>query len=181
MATNDNMLLLNNFFDRMNDIHYILMKDVETNEKKVFKIKNPTIPVYKVKEGIEVPDYFMEYRNIDDLKKHQVSYRWREWDLARLIGYDGFTNDVRQKHIDKDQIYLDKRLFGADIRINDRTIMDYLDSRGKKDKNGNMIYPDEPPIRNLHIGFFDLEWDIRIDSEDEADYPIYLMTYIDAK
>ncbi|MFW6312204.1 MAG: hypothetical protein ACOC1K_08240, partial [Nanoarchaeota archaeon] len=113
--------------------------------------------------------------------KHQVSYRWREWDLARLIGYDGFTHDVQQKHIDKEQIYLDKRLFGSDIRLNDRTIMDYLDSRGKKNKDGKMVYPDEPPIRNLHIGFFDLEWDIRVDSEDEADYPIYLMTYIDAK
>lgn len=179
--SNENMLLLNNYFDRNKNRHHILMKNVDTEEKKVYKINNPTIPIYKVKDDVEVPDYFMEYRDIEDLEKHDVSYRWREWDLARLIGYDGFTNDVRKKHIKKEQIYLDKRLFGADVRLTDRTIMDYLDSMGKEDKEGNITYPDEPPIKNLHIGFFDLEWDIRIDSDDEADYPIYLMTYFDSK
>lgn len=176
----NNVLLLNSFFDMFNDELYIVLKDVDSGKKVVKKEKNPKIPVYIVKGNKDIPDYYMEYRDKKDLKKEMVSYRWREWDIARAIGYDSFTHEVRQKNIKKEHIYLDKRVFGADLRLRDRVIMDYLDSFKTKDKDGNVVYPDDPPIKNLHIGYFDLEWDIK-HGKNEKDYPIYLMTYVDDK
>ena len=181
----DNTLLLNSFFDKYNNELYLVFKDVETGKKYVKTKEDPKIPVYLVKDNKKIPDYFMEYRNRDELRKTLVSYRFREWELARkLPGWETFTEDVRNDVIEKDRIYLDKRIFGGDININDRLIMDYLDSMGYEDSTGEMQYPDTPPIENIHLGFFDLEWDIKNSNTDEIfskKHPIYLMTYIDAK
>lgn len=180
----NNILLLNSFFDQRKNKLYMVLKDVEKDKKFVKVEENPHVPVYITKNDVEVPNYFKEYRHEDELEKKNVSYRFREWEIARALPeYDSFTDDVRNGNIDKEEIYLDKRVFGGDININDRIIMDYLDNLSYEE-DGETVYPDNPPIDNIHLGFFDLEWDVKYSKNNEifdGSNPIYLMTYVDAK
>lgn len=181
MSKARNDLFLNSFYDFREDKLYILMKDVETGEKKMTIQTKPKVNIYSLKDMRKEPEHFSEFEKIEDLQLHTVSYRWREYDIARLVGYGKFKDDVRDRNISKNDIYLDKRFFGSDLDIRDGLIMRYLDTFKKvdddgnpiKDKDGHIVYDDVPPIRNLHNGYIDIEADIRVTANEKFAEKVY--------
>lgn len=174
------ILLLNSFYDKDKDRFYYVYKDTKTGIKKHNFVNKPKIPIYKLKPEIEPPEYFKEYEKLENLNKHEVSYKYRIFDIARVNKYDSFAMDLKNKKVKAHDVFLDKTLYGADIDLRDWFLMNYMDSLADTNPDGSKDYKDEVPIRNIHCGYFDIETDIKV-SPNREEQPIYMLSYIDAK
>ena len=170
-------LFYNSYYNKIDDIFNIFTYNTETGEQKVFKIKKPKTPVYILKKNVEVPEYFKETMSIDNLDVHKVSYKWRTYAIAELLGRkDAYIRATRAGAMKRDHIFLDRRIFGSDLPIEDLTIMDYLDSLGYEEVDGVKNYYDVPPIKNLTRAFYDIETDV-VASNDRDKQPITCSTF----
>lgn len=86
-------LFLFSYYDKYNDELVSVMKNVETQEKIFKKLEKPRIPVYKT---IENQDIFREFVKMSEVKAHMCSYKWREWDIARLLNVNNFNDMVKE-------------------------------------------------------------------------------------
>ena len=153
-------------YDSWEDVHYRCWKNVKTGKKFMQPIKNPRIPIHIAKERIESYD---ECITDDKTNKHSVSYRWREYDIARLYKMHDFKDKVKNKQIKRKDIFLTKGLFGADLILDDRVLMDYATA-----------ISDDYRVPDLVIGAWDIETDIDV-SPYEGQQPIYMIGYADTK
>lgn len=171
-------LFYNSYYDKENDVYNLLMYNTETGEQYVKKIQKPKVSVYTVKG--EVPNYYRETMNLKDLDEHRVSYKWRGFELAKILGEgDSFRRALKERKIKYDHIFLDRRCIGSDLPIEDLTIMSYLDSLGYEEKDGVKDYNDLPPIKNIKKGYYDIETDV-LNIDEERLQPIICSTYYDA-
>lgn len=169
-------LYLNSFYDKENDIFCAIMKDVNNGEKTFYKKSNPQIPIYKAKKDYK---HYEEFLHTDDLERHMVSYKWRNFAIARMLGIKDYTTLLKNKKIKGNDVLLNTKIFGSDMDLRDYKIMDYMDSfQYTENEQGCRRYSDIPPIRNIHKSFFDIETDIAV-SDDRNKQPIYLITYVD--
>lgn len=170
-------LFLFSYYDKYSDELVSVMKNVETQEKIFKKIEKPKIPVYKTIENQEI---FREFVKMSEVKTHMCSYKWREWDIARLLNVNNFNEMVKEGTMNPANIHLNRNLYGSDLDIRDYMIMRYMDEFPHKvNEKGYHVYDDVPPIKNLHIGYLDIETDIKF-TYNREDQPVYMVTYIDA-
>ena len=173
------MLFYDSFYNKEDDTYNMKMLNTETGEMTVYREKNPKTDVYILKNGVPVPSYYKETQPLSDLDTHKVSYKWRAYDCARLLGSgNAFQNAVRNRQMKQTDIFLDRRLMGSDMDLENITIMKYLDSLGYEEKDGKKNYFDLPPIKNIRKGFYDIETDI-MHTNERADQPIICSTYLD--
>lgn len=172
-------LFLFSVYNQYKDQLITVMKDVESGEKSFNIINKPKIPIYFTKEK---QDIYREYVNRDEVTEHMVSYKWREFEIARMTGNEDFGENVKNGLIRAETVHLNKNLYASDLDIRDYMIYRYMDSFDytTDEKTGYKTYNSVPPIKNLHIGYLDIETNIMI-STDREKQPIYLITYIDAK
>lgn len=172
-----NELFYNSYYNKIDDIFNIYTYNVDTGDFKVYKMKQPKVPVYILKKNVETPEYFKETMSEEYLDKHKVSYKWRTYAIAELLGRkDAYIRATRAGAMKRDHIFLDRRIFGSDMAIEDLAIMDYLDSLGYEEVNGVKNYHDVPPIKNLTRGFYDIETDVMA-SNDRDKQPITCSTF----
>ena len=89
-------LFYNSYYDKENDVYNLLMYNTETGEQYVKKIQKPKVSVYTVKG--EVPNYYRETMNLKDLDEHRVSYKWRGFELAKILGEgDSFRRALKER------------------------------------------------------------------------------------
>ncbi|MGL5316843.1 MAG: hypothetical protein ACRC92_26535 [Peptostreptococcaceae bacterium] len=174
-------LLINTFYDNKDDVFFAVYKNTRTGEKWHERHEKPKVPTYVLKRDIKTPDYFLECAKVDNLDRHDVSYLFRPWGVARSMGIESFSAQVKARLIRRTDIFLEKRSFGADLDIRDMYIMQYLDKFKKRDDKGKVIYTDEVPIKNVHRGYLDMEWDINESRTDKTKQPIWLIQYTDSK
>ena len=172
-------LFYDSCYDDENDTLYIKMVDVETGKFSFQKVVKPKLRVYQYKGDADI---YREFVHMDDVMTHDISYKWKEYDIARLTGIRNFSELVKSGVMKRQMALLNKTMFGTDINIKDAYIMKYLDNfpHTTNPETGYEVYDDAPPIKNIHIGFLDIETDIRI-SDDRGAQPVYMITYIDGK
>lgn len=174
----DRDLFLNSYYDDKNDVLGLIMKDVETLDKRHVKIERPKLDVYMYKKN---PKHFLDYVLTKDCEKKKIAYKWKDSEIAGLLGIDRTTykEQIRTDKTKMKALKLNKIIFGVDINIEDQYLMQYMDSFPKSiDDDGYDKYDDTPPIRNIHKGYLDMEWDISV-SDIPSEQPIYLITYTD--
>jgi hypothetical protein len=93
-------------------------KDLVTNEKGVYTIKNPTITLYEVPEDLRTfrkPRWYMEK---EKLIPHEVLYRNVTKEIANIIGPEGkkFWNE-RETNKERKQLFKYPYCLGGDIPI----------------------------------------------------------------
>ena len=170
-------LFYNSYYNKDEDVYNIFMYNTETGKQYVKKIKHPKVPAYFVKG--DAPDYYRETISLDNLVAQKVSYKWRGFDIAKILNMgDKFKRGLKEKKIKYDHIFLDRRTIGSDLFIEDLAIMDYLDSLGYEEKDGVKDYNDLPPIKNLKKGYYDIETDV-LNTDIEELQPITCSTYYD--
>ena len=165
-AYNQDMFPLFFSYDSWEDVHYRCWKNVKTGKKFMQPVKNPRIPIHIAKDKI---DSYDECITDDKTNKHSVSYRWREYDIARLYKMHDFKDKVKNKQIKRKDIFLTKGLFGADLILDDRILMDY-----------ETAIQDDYRVPDLNIGAWDIETDIDASPYD-GQQPIYMIGYADTK
>ena len=165
-AYNQDMFPLFFSYDSWEDVHYRCWKNVKTGKKFMQPVKNPRIPIHIAKDRI---DSYDECITDDKTNKHSVSYRWREYDIARLYKMHDFKDKVKNKQIKRKDIFLTKGLFGADLILDDRILMDYATA-----------IADDYRVPDLNIGAWDIETDIDASPYD-GQQPIYMIGYADTK
>lgn len=174
----DRDLYLNSFYDRENDVLTCIMKDVVNDTKSANKIKGPKIDVYI--DTDENNNIYKEFILKKNAVQKQISYRWKEYEVAKLLGIGDFAEKVRSGEMQREFVLMNKKIFGTDINIQDFMIMKYLDNFPHTFNPATKTddWDDVPPIRNIHIGFMDYEWDIK-HTDIKENQPIYMGTYID--
>lgn len=153
------------FYDRQNDV-YVNIMDVN-GKMEVYPIKNPKVPAYITKDN---PTYIREFVKKDDVIKINVPYKNKEYHYADKLGISNFFHNVQSKTYVKEMVYLDPRLYGADIRIDDYVIQEY----NKKNK-------DKLDYTGIRQAYLDIETDVLVspgnDIEARKKQPVYLSTY----
>lgn len=174
----DKDLYLNSIYDNEEDVLTLIMKDVKSDTKSATKIKGPKIDIY-IDNDTENKIY-KEFILTKNAEVKQISYKWKEYEIAKILGFKDFAEKVREGEMQKEFILMNKRVFGSDINIQDFYIMKYLDNFPKKFNpvTKKEDWDDVPPIRNIHISYMDYEWDIAV-SDKKEEQPIYMGTYID--
>ena len=175
---NENVLLLQTSFDRFNDVAYVTIKDKNTGKKELIKLESPRVPVYFANKELNITNYRENIR-IEDCYVVWCNYRYRQWDIARELGMDDFTKKVRSGALKPNDVYLSKRLFLADVSLEDLIVRDYVMYFIKPTDDG-LFSINLPIIDRFHIGALDIETDILI-SDNREEQPINVITYIDDK
>ena len=175
---NENVLLLQTSFDRFNDVAYVTIKNIKTGIKELIKLESPRVPVYFANKELNITNYRENIR-IEDCYVVWCNYRYRQWDIARELGMDDFTKKVRSGALKPNDVYLSKRLFLADVSLEDLIVRDYVMYFIKPTDDG-LFSINLPIIDRFHIGALDIETDILI-SDNREEQPINVITYIDDK
>lgn len=175
-------LYYNSYYDRENDVYLLFLYNTKTGKQSVHKMKKPKTDIYMLKPSEPTPTFYKETISVDKLNKFKVSYKYRQFAVAELLGRkDSYIRAVKAKALKANHIFLDRRCFGSDLPIEDTTIMDYLDSLGYDIKeDGTKEYYDVPPIDNLTRGYYDIETDV-MHTNVREDQPITCSTYYDDK
>lgn len=174
---NKNGVLMNTIYERNRDVLMMVFKDTETGNKKMVTLSEPENRIFITKD--KKPKRWNLYEDIDKLEKKYVRNKYKEGNIARLIGVKNFYDSVSQGLLDRNDIYLSKRLYSADIDLEDNVIRAYSKFHTKRKENG-MFESNFPVIREFHIGGLDIETDINV-SDVKEEQPVIVNTYIDAK
>jgi hypothetical protein len=171
--------LLHVTYQNWDDLLYIITKDPVTKKKYKYEIPRPTVPAWVLNDETKLMPYYKEYEVADNLSKHEVPVKDRETHLARILKSEAFLQDVKEGKCDKSEIYLDRRLYSADMNPEDWSIMQYLDTT---------VDDDVPMEGNVSFGCLDIEID-SIDFKDvkvseihkrAAKVPVNAITYLDS-
>lgn len=131
MAKDNTLLYYDSFYNREKDVMKLKMMNPDTGELSIVKVRKPKVPIYRLKAGVPVPQYYVETQNLENLDVAMVNYKWRPYEIAKFINnYHTFKSAVQQKKMKMNEIYLDRRCIGSDKSLEDLTIMQYLDSLG---------------------------------------------------
>ena len=169
----EDKLLLWNKYDRTRDELVICQKNVKTGRKDVITLREPYVPIYISKTKNKE---FLDGMPFDKLEKKYVRQKFKEWNIADILGMRQFGNMVKEKIINPDSVYLNKDLFGSDIDIEDAVLRNYIHKFAHKVGNAYNI---ETRSLNPHVGVFDIESDINVDLKNSENHPINAVTYID--
>lgn len=150
----------------------IVYRDLKTGQKKVSTVDSPKVPIYIVKEEVEVPHPLYAI-NREYVNEHLVSYSNRNKDIAELLGekYVNYYWDmIKSKNRGATgNILRHKNVYGADLDIEAEVRIEYLRSI-------------EPSSTRVTKAYYDIEVDAenlgRFPDEDDAPSPINALTYI---
>ena len=155
------------------DCLYVIWKDLETNQKHVQTIENPSMPIYFEKDECINHKYNVDYRELEDCEKKIVKYSEIPFEIAKRMGDSGkqFLQNIFETKNYKELRMLNMYpyVFGHDFDI--RTVYRY---NWIKTANKNII----PKFKK---GFLDIE----CDSFDISGFPsaqncpVDLVTVID--
>ena len=173
----ENEVILNTFYKYEKDSLLVVSKDIRSGNKIMREYPEPRVPVYILSPQYWQKDY-MEFAPKEKLDMKWVSYRWREYDLARHLELNDFSKKVRSKETQLNHIHLDRRLFSTDFHIEDLVMKEYF-RFCLKENNGDIVI-DFPKIDNFHLGGLDIETDINV-SDEKEEQPIIANTAIDNK
>ena len=168
---NNNEIIINTIWESDADTLAIITKDINTGVKYLRSYKSPKIPVYILKYA---PDQYLEFAKDEDVEEVWVPYRFREWAIAKALGHFNFAKDVKEKKLKAKEIFLDKRLFTADVHIEDIVMREYA----KFCTNKETFVATYPVIKSFHLGGLDIETDIMV-SDDRSEQPVIANTVID--
>lgn len=169
-------IIINTHYIYGSDTLIIVFKNIHTGKKTIREYKKPRVPIYILNEKT---DKYLEFAPKKSLTGHMVSYKWREYDIAKLLGINNFKYMLDKKLIEKRDIHIDKRLFGSDINIEDLVMKEFFKFCLTRDKDNNVMI-DFPKIDRFHIGGLDIETDINV-SDERKEQPIIANTAIDNK
>ena len=168
---NNNEIIINTIWEADADNLAVITKDINTGVKYLRSYKSPKIPVYILKYS---PDQYLEFAKDEDVEEVWVPYRFREWAIAKALGHYNFAKDVKEKKLKAKEIFLDKRLFTADVHIEDIVMREYA----KFCTNKETFVASYPVIKSFHLGGLDIETDIMV-SDDRSEQPVIANTVID--
>lgn len=175
---NSNEIILNAFYQQFDDNLLIVTKNIHTGQKFMKEYPAPKVPIY-----VTLPDFkstkYREQITRDQAEEHWVSYRWREFDIARILQIPDFVDRIKSKELQPKQVHLDKRLFSSDIHIEDLVMREYFKFCLTYDDKGEMAI-NFPIIDKFHISGLDIETDINI-SDNPEEQPVIMNTAIDNK
>lgn len=160
-----------------NDFLDIILKNVNTGKKKMVLLEDPFYKLYITKD--EDPDKYKDYEHINNLDEIYVRDKFRQWNIARELDLKGFKQAVKDKKMSPDDIYLSKRLYGADKYLTDAVLEEYAAYYTKPTKDGFWVN-EFPMIKEFHLGGLDIETDINV-SDNPDEQPVIVNTYIDDK
>lgn len=152
------------------DILYMIIKDIDTNEKELIIKERPKIKFYIAKEKQPYPKIFMPKSELEEV---ECFYEERDIEIAKKLNMvDEFWNSLRNK---THSAFMREMLSHPDIYMGDINIEDYY-------KIMFTIEHGEHPAR-YKKGFSDIEVDISnyngFPYEEEAPCPINTINYID--
>lgn len=162
----DEWILMKNTYFFQSDRLILSWKHAVSGEKRTDILEKPNYPIYLLKDEFETLNYFEEYRPVEDLNKIWVGYKYREYNIAKMLG-GGLYEDIQNRRVSRNAVHLNTRLFGADMNIEELVMMEWKKSRKGKD----VKIP-------LHIGIFDIETDIR-KTDVKMNQPIISIAYCD--
>lgn len=170
-------ILLNTLYESDKDLLMLTMKNALTGRKKLVTLPHPEVPIYITKD--KDPKEYKEFANINDVEKVYVPHKWREYNIARALGVKKFGELVKSGKMSAKDIYLNKRLYGADNLIEDAVMKEYC-KFFTNDLGGNNFETNFPRIDSFHIGGLDIETDVKV-SDDPLEQPVIVNTYVDGK
>ena len=173
---NNEELLINTQYERSNDVLTLTMKNIHTGKKRLIVLPEPETLIYITKDTN--PKEYKEYESINRLEARYVKEAFKEYNIARVLGIRNFADKVRSKSITSKDIYLNKRLFSADIPLEDSVVREYK-KYFTREENGT-FKTDLPFIDELHLGGLDIETDINV-SDNPLEQPVIINTYVDGK
>ena len=173
---NKDTLLLQTVYNKIDDLLYVTLKNVHTKEKRIVTLTEPYVPVYIAKNTVSITTH-KENIHIDDADVFYVKYRWRQWEIATILGITDFNKKIKDGTMNPDDIYLNRRVFLGDVAIEELVMRDYISTFIVKTDDG-LFEVNYPIIDKFHIGALDIETDINV-SEDRNLQPITAITYID--
>lgn len=174
---NDDYVLMHSHYDTENDRLYVTVKSAKTNLKTKVTLSNPKIPIYVLKDEIDSHRY-RTYVKKSDCNEYWVSAKYRIYEIADILGIKNYAEKVKAKVISYNHVYLNKRLFGADLKVEDYVMRDYVYHHTKSDGKGGTPTLTVPILDKIHIGALDVETDILV-SDVEEERPLNVITYID--
>lgn len=177
LEKNKNSIITHVLHERENDILWITFKDVTTGKKSFYRLNNPKTRIYITKD--KKPSDWHQYERIENLQEVYVNEKGKPFNIARELGIKKFSQMVKSKEVNANDIYLNKRLYAADIALSDYVIRDFTRFHTKRREDGFFIH-EIPIIRQFHLGGLDIETDINV-SDDPLEQPVILNTYIDGK
>ena len=151
-------IITNTHYIYSTDTLIIVFKNIKNGKKTIREYRKPKVPIYILNEKT---DKYLEFAPKKHLTGHMVSYKWREYQIAELLGINNFKYMLSKKQIEKKDIHLDKRLFGSDINIEDMVMKEFFKFCLTRDKDNNIMI-DFPKIDKFHIGGLDIETDVSI-------------------
>ena len=169
-------IIINTHYMYSSDTLIVVFKNIHTGKKTIREYKKPKVPVYILNQKT---DSYLEFAPKKNLTGHMVSYKWREYQIADLLGINNFKYMLSKNLIDKRDVYLDKRLFGSDTNIEDLVMKEFFKFCLTRDKDNNVMI-DFPKIDHFHIGGLDIETDINV-SDEREEQPVIANTAIDNK
>lgn len=172
----NNELILNAFYNSWIDTLVITSKDIHTGNKIIRWYEKPKVPIYLSKPD-KVNKEHEEYAAKENLDLYYVPYKWREYEIARLLEIYDFADRVKSGAIERGHIHLDKRCFGTDLHIEDIVLKEYFKFCLSKDENGSLTV-DFPKVDKFHLGGLDIETDIMV-SDEPSEQPVIANTAID--
>lgn len=177
LEKNKNGIITHTLHERDTDMLNITFKDVTTGKKTFYRLNNPKNRIYITKE--KKPKEWHQYERIENLKEVFVNEKFKEYGIARELGVKKFNEMVKNKEISSKDIYLNKRLYAADIKLSDNTIREFTLFHTKRRPDGFFVH-DIPITRKFHLGGLDIETDINV-SDDPLEQPVILNTYVDGE
>lgn len=173
----DDDILLNTIYESDRDFLVLTMKNALTGRKKLISLPHPEVPIYITKDPN--PKEYKEFAKKDEVVKKYVPHKFREYNIARELGIKNFAKLVREGKMESKDIYLNKRLFGADNLIEDAVMKEYC-KHYTIDLGNNNFETNFPRVDSFHIGGLDIETDITV-SDDPLEQPVIVNTYVDGK
>ena len=173
---NKDTLLLQTVYNKIDDLLYVTLKDIHTKEKRIVTLTEPYVPVYIAKNTVAITTH-KENIHIDDADVFYVKYRWRQWEIASILGITDFNKKIKNGTMNPDDVYLNRRVFLGDVAIEELVMRDYISTFIVTTDDG-LYEINYPIIDKFHIGALDIETDINV-SDDRNLQPITVITYID--
>jgi len=99
----------------------VIYKDIDSEEKHVKSIENPTIDIYFVKDEYRNFKYNKNFMEIDKCDKHTCEYKKLPWYIAEQAGPE-YVNELKRliesgRYSDINKIHSYPYVFGSDIPI----------------------------------------------------------------
>ena len=101
---NKDSVLLNTMYERNNDVLTMVFKDTKDGRKKMITLKEPKNRVFITKD--KKPKRWKLYENEENLDEVYVRNKFKEGNIAKLIGIKNFWDNVREGKLESNDIYL---------------------------------------------------------------------------